>query len=69
MTVTRRLLVLLFLLALPLAACSHGGECDTCSADSDCNSGLYCRPFTDENGVQAGTRCSSGVGATRCRVR
>jgi hypothetical protein len=50
--------------ALASGACSSGGECDTCTADSDCKSGLSCVQFGDGS-----KRCGSGIGATTCRVR
>jgi hypothetical protein len=59
-----RFLALLLLAALPLAACSSGNECDTCTKDSDCNSGFVCSKFSD--GSQ---RCGTGTGASTCRVR
>jgi hypothetical protein len=62
---TRLALGLLVLLTLPLGSCgSSGDECDTCSSDDDCNSGLVCSKFSD--GSQ---RCGSGLGATNCRTR
>lgn len=62
---TRHLLLLLLLLALPASSCkSTGQECDSCSADGDCKSGLICSTFSDGS-----KRCGSGVGATNCRVR
>jgi hypothetical protein len=58
-------LALLLLLAALLPSCGgNGGECDRCSSDDDCNSGLVCSTF--DNGDQ---RCGSGTGATQCRVR
>ena len=62
---TRYLLFVLLLLALPASSCkSTGEECDSCSSDGDCKSGLVCSTFSD------GSRhCGSGVGATNCRVR
>ena len=62
---TRLALGLLVLLTLPLGSCgSSGDECDTCSSDDDCKSGLVCSKFSD--GSQ---RCGTGVGATSCRTR
>jgi hypothetical protein len=61
--------VLVVVLLLPVAGCSKGGECDTCSSDSDCQDGFVCTNFLDEDGNVAGQRCGSGVGATTCRVR
>jgi hypothetical protein len=63
-----RRLYLALLLALPLAGCSSGGECDTCSTDKDCKGGLVCSNFTDPSGNVVGKRCGSGVGATTCRA-
>jgi hypothetical protein len=58
-------MALLVLLTLPLGSCgSSGDECDTCSSDDDCKSGLVCSKFSD--GSQ---RCASGLGATSCRTR
>jgi hypothetical protein len=59
-----RPLALAALLILPLVGCNNGDECDTCSSDDDCQSGLVCSTFSD--GSQ---RCGSGVGASSCRVR
>jgi hypothetical protein len=66
-----RLLVLGLVLAalLPLAGCTKGEECDTCSSDADCKNGLLCVNFLDDNGNVVSQRCGSGVGATTCRVR
>jgi hypothetical protein len=58
-----RLLVLV-LLVLPLSGCGSGDECDVCTSDDDCKSGLICVTFDDGS-----KRCGSGVGATTCRVR
>jgi hypothetical protein len=56
--------VLLLALALPLTSCgSDGAECDRCSSDDDCGTGLVCSTFSD--GSQ---RCGTGEG-TSCRVR
>jgi hypothetical protein len=56
---------LLVLMVLSIAGCSsNGGECDTCSLDTDCNSGLVCSTFSDGS-----KRCGSGTGASQCRVR
>ena len=57
-------LLFLVLLALPLAGCSNGDECDTCTSDDDCQTGFVCSTFSD--GSQ---RCGSGVGASTCNVR
>ncbi len=54
----------LALAILPLAGCSSGGECDTCTVDADCQSGLFCSRFDDGS-----MRCGSGTGSTQCRVR
>ena len=67
MTRTRRLpgLLLLLVLALRFAGCgTTGDECDSCSSDDDCKSGLVCSTFSD--GSQ---RCASGLGSTSCGVR
>jgi hypothetical protein len=62
---TRYLLFVMLLLALPASSCkSTGAECDSCSSDADCKSGLTCSTFSDGS-----KRCGSGVGATNCRVR
>jgi hypothetical protein len=50
--------------SFPLAACSDGDECQTCSQDTDCKAGFVCSTFSD--GSQ---RCGTGTGATTCRVR
>jgi hypothetical protein len=61
----RLALTVLLLLAALLPACGgSGNECDRCTSDDDCKSGLVCSTFDD--GSQ---RCGSGVGATSCRVR
>lgn len=60
----RRWIPFLVLTALPLLACTSGGECDRCSDDTDCKDGLVCSTFDDES-----RRCGSGVGATTCRTR
>lgn len=60
-----RLLCLLLLAAtFPLAACTKGDECSTCSSDQDCKQGFVCASFSDGS-----RRCGSGLGATSCRVR
>lgn len=59
-----RLLLLMILLVLPLAACNSGDECDTCSSDDDCQTGFVCSTFSDGS-----MRCGTGVGASTCRVR
>jgi len=66
MTLPRRSLWLagLVLAVLPLAGCSSGGECETCTADADCKAGFFCSKFSDGS-----SRCGSGMGATTCRVR
>ncbi len=62
---TRWWLVLSMLLVIPAGSCrSNGNECDSCSSDGDCKSGLVCSTFSDGS-----KRCGSGVGATNCRVR
>ena len=62
---TRWLLFALVLLALPASSCkTTGDECDSCSSDGDCKSGLTCSTFSDGS-----KRCGSGIGATNCRVR
>ena len=60
---------LVFLLALPMAGCTSGDECDTCQTDEDCRDGLVCRNFLDEAGNVVDQRCGSGIGRTQCRVR
>lgn len=56
---------LLLALALPMSSCgSEGAECDRCSSDDDCTSGLVCSSFSDGS-----ERCASGLGETSCRVR
>jgi hypothetical protein len=66
MSFSRRSLWLAFsvLAILPLAGCSDGGECDTCTVNEDCKSGLLCVPFSDGS-----MRCGSGELTTQCRVR
>lgn len=59
----------LVLLALPLAGCSGGEECDKCDSDDDCKSGFVCSNFLDSSGKVVEKRCGSGIGATQCRVR
>jgi len=59
-----RLLATLVLLALPVAGCNSGDECETCTSDDDCQTGFVCSTFSD--GSQ---RCGSGVGSSSCRVR
>ncbi len=49
---------------LPLAGCTSGDECDSCTMDVDCKSGYFCTPFEDGS-----HRCGSGLGVTTCRVR
>lgn len=61
---TVRSLLIACLLALPLAACNSGDECNTCNSDDDCETGFVCSPFSDDS-----RRCASGVGATSCTVR
>jgi hypothetical protein len=62
---TRYLLLVLILSSLPASSCSSkGDECDSCSSDGDCKTGLVCSTFSDGS-----KRCGSGVGATNCRVR
>ena len=56
-------LILVVLCALPMLSCSDGGECDKCTSDDNCNSGLVCVRFGDGS-----TRCGSGEGTTQCRV-
>lgn len=64
MSDTLKALLLVALLALPVAACNSGDECQTCSSDSDCEAGFVCSTFSDDS-----QRCASGVGATSCNVR
>ena len=55
----------LVLLALPIGSCgSSGQECDRCTSDTDCTSGLVCSSFSDGS-----HRCGSGQGETNCKVR
>ena len=54
---------LLVLTCLPLLGCDNGGECDKCSADSDCKAGFVCSTFSDGS-----HRCGTGTGASTCRV-
>jgi hypothetical protein len=62
---TPYLLLVLILLALPASSChSSGEECDACSSDGDCKSGLVCSTFSDGS-----KHCGSGIGATNCKVR
>jgi hypothetical protein len=55
---------LLAIAVFPVLSCSNGGECDKCSVDEDCKSGLVCSTFSDDS-----KRCGSGTGQTQCRVR
>ncbi len=49
-----------------IGSCSSSGdECDVCTADTDCKSGLVCSKFTGE----ATMHCGNGDGTTVCRVR
>jgi hypothetical protein len=61
---SRWVFLLLLLVALPMAGCNSGDECDTCSTDEDCEAGFVCSTFSD--GSQ---RCGSGLGASTCKVR
>jgi len=55
----------LVLAVFSLAGCSsNGSECDTCTMDTDCNTGFVCSTFSDGS-----KRCGSGTGASQCRVR
>ncbi len=63
------LLIVLLGSVAPLAGCSKGNECDTCSQDSDCKGGLLCVRFLDSSGNVVDKRCGSGQGTTTCRVR
>lgn len=63
------LLVSALALAASTAACTQGNECDTCSQDSDCDAGLFCENFRDDDGQLVGKRCASGLAVTTCRVR
>ena len=57
-------LALLLRLALSFAGCgTSGDECDSCSSDDNCKSGLMCSKFDDGS-----MRCGTGQG-TSCRVR
>jgi hypothetical protein len=64
MTRSRRYLAPVLLLALAVAGCGSGDECDPCSSDDDCKAGLVCSTFSDGS-----KRCASGLGSTNCRVR
>jgi hypothetical protein len=57
-------LAAVLLASLPLAGCSDGGECDTCTTDEDCDADLFCVRFDDDS-----MRCGSGQATTQCRVR
>jgi hypothetical protein len=57
-------LQVLVLLALCVAGCNNGGECDTCTSDDDCQNGLVCSTFSDDS-----RRCGYGTGETTCHVR
>jgi hypothetical protein len=59
-----RWLAVAVLALLPLAGCTKGNECDSCSSDTDCQDGLVCSTFDDGS-----KRCGTGTGATQCRVR
>jgi hypothetical protein len=61
-----RLLAILVLLVGSIPGCNSGDECDTCSADEDCQAEFVCSTFSD--GSQ---RCGSGIVGqeTECRVR
>lgn len=48
---------------LPLAGCTSGDECDSCTVDADCKDGFFCSDFSD--GVR---RCGPGVGPAVCRT-
>jgi hypothetical protein len=53
-----------------LAGCTNNGsECDTCTMDTDCNTGLVCSTFLNSDGTVNSKRCGSGTGASQCRVR
>jgi hypothetical protein len=62
MRLSRKILAVAFC-ALCMWACSNGGECDRCSSDDDCKSGLVCSEFSDGS-----KRCGSGEGVTTCRT-
>jgi len=55
------------LLSFPLlgSCASTGDECDVCTSDADCKTGLICNRFINETT----TRCAKGDGSTICRVR
>ena len=59
------LAVVLFSFPLIGSCASTGDECDVCSADADCKTGLVCASFSGESTK----RCASGTGSTTCRVR
>jgi hypothetical protein len=60
----RSCLAVLVLLTTVLFSCGSGNECDKCSSDDDCNTGLVCSSFSDGS-----TRCGVGDGSTTCRTR
>lgn len=62
-----RWLVAAVLLSFPLigSCASTGDECDVCTAEADCKTGLVCASFAGETAK----RCASGTGSTTCRVR
>jgi hypothetical protein len=64
MTRTYRRLMAASLLAMSIAGCTKGNECDRCNSDDECKAGFVCSSFPDNQ-----KRCGSGVGATTCRVR
>ena len=63
MKLARRMFLPL-LIAVSLASCSEGDECNTCTSDTDCKAGFVCSTFDDGS-----RRCGEGTGATTCRVR
>jgi hypothetical protein len=65
----RRLLLLVILFALPLAACNSGDECETCSSDDDCQTGFVCSTFSDGS-MRCGTGSPPGLpdGMQKTRV-
>lgn len=61
---TLRYALIGLLVGLPLVSCAKADECEACSSDDDCRSGLVCSQFDD--GLR---RCGTGTGATTCFQR